>query len=151
MGAESYSHSSNTNEKHSSFWDGCVDFLDAQNQYGFYLRAPNNQWIGINNFLDNALGTKFTSNPVSTTGRVYPYWNRYMQYLLPNDDGSYPLFPCQIRTRDQGTLGEIDGLFAIPGEGLNVEDIIQFSGDDYIVLRNTWYTDDGALIAFRKT
>lgn len=53
---------------------------------------------------------------------------------------AYPLFKCIIHSGSQ-LIGEADGVYVVPGQGLAAGDTISAGGNTYDVFHNTWRTE----------
>lgn len=126
---------SSVDDQHSAFWDPRGGPSDAT------LKILHGSWIGVNNWIG-------TGEDVDGLN-VWPYMHsdyRYTNYLANmwfdalqmNIDGTYPLFPMIVcgDSPNINFYGELQGIYAVPGEQIAAEDKITISGNDYIVFQN---------------
>ena len=106
------------------------------------LRDPNGMWQGTcngfqwnNTFDTNALIPSWTYGC-----QTWPYSHRIqsplqgIENLLPNLDGSYPLFPIiVIGAEPNQMIGELDDVYVTSGIGNSPESIITMGSDKYFV------------------
>ncbi len=63
--------------------------------------------------------------------------------------GEYGLLPIVLNDVDPNVFGELDGVFHISGFNNAVENTLSISGDNYLVMRNTYRTGFNDYIAMR--
>ena len=143
--ADYYQRYSGTMINFNNFWDG---YGSSSGGSGFILDGA---WIPVGN-------NEGDDYPSWNSCNVWPYlhcfldypqelrrYNTMMKKLKKNLDGTYPLLPCMIHGRSGGniypnTYGELQGVYAIPGDGIVSEDTITISGKTYLVVHNCFRT-----------
>lgn len=113
------------NKSSLRFWNG-ADWYNFRNYVGLYPYSDNNVWPGIYSAY-NSYGTKKA--------------NFLMQKCEPNIDGSFPMFPFILMTTKpsyKNIWGELQGVYAVFGEGVKSEDIISYEGKTYKVFKNCY-------------
>ena len=134
---------SSIDDKHRAFWDPPGDSVDGNDAT---LKILHGSWLNVNNWSSEV------AEDVSGVG-VWPYMhsdytatgfneNMWFDALQMNIDGSYPLFPLIVcgDSPNINFYGELQGIYAVPGEQLASEDKITISGIDYIVFGNCFRT-----------
>lgn len=121
-----YANNTNFDDRSSlRFWNGTVWF-NFRNYAGAILQTDNNVWPGIY---------------ASSTNKAKKA-NFLMQKCEKNIDGSYPMFPLILITTkedpNKNIFGELQGIFAVFGEGVKGEDVISYGGKTYKVFKNCY-------------
>lgn len=96
---------------------GYYDMPYRSNVGNFMVRTPNNQWL---------------------QAEVWPWNNTYFTTTtIMRDDGSgyYPLFPAVVNDSALGVMGELDGVYYIPGFGNSAENTLVVGGVNYVVMQ----------------
>lgn len=113
------------NKSSLRFWNG-DNWYCFRNYAGIYESADNNVWPGV-----------YASS--GATGKRDP--NFLMQKCESNIDGSYPMFPFILVTTKptyKNIWGELQGVYAVFGEGVKSEDLITYGGKSYKVFKNCY-------------
>jgi len=142
---------SSIDDKHAAFWDGRGGPSHAT------LKILHGSWHGVNNrssdeyYGDDVNGINVWPYMHSDYRYSDYYGNHWFDLLQMNIDGSYPLFPLVVcgDEPNKNFYGEIQGLFALPGEQLASEDKITISGTDYIVFGNCFRTGTNDYVALK--
>lgn len=69
--------------------------------------------------------------------------------LSSSEISAYPLLPCIMHTATQ-LIGQVEGLFVVPGLGLNSGDTINDGTFTYDVFKNTWRSEAADFYAIRR-
>lgn len=156
VGGTSASHAmfnSDTTGFHSAFFDPSAA----------YVYWIDGSWQLIRN-VDNASGS---TTPEFTGRSVWPYifgGGAYQPaFLQPNLDGTYPLFPTRLEMLSPGTfpaspstlppanaMGELDGVFYVPGVALTSGTTITVSGVTYLAVQNCFRTANNSFAAIKE-
>jgi hypothetical protein len=145
---------SSTDYLHRAFWDPA----GVLNGYHCDLRIIHGTWYGANNWS----GSETSSKDVDGVG-VWPYMhsdyyyssvvlpNRHWDELTRNIDNSYPTFPLLVTAKSPNInmFGFIPHWYALPGEQLASEDIIQIGGVDYVAFGNCFRTSPNDYCALK--
>jgi hypothetical protein len=69
--------------------------------------------------------------------------NQYFEQGDPLLDGTWAPFPCVLvqKTPSYNMIGELDGIFAVHGIGMQSEDELTIGGKVYKVFQNTYHTE----------
>ena len=123
---------SDTTDAHRAFFDPGA----------MYIYWMDGTWKLIRNYLNGAY-TDINVNPFINGSSNAPTWMR------ENLDGSYPLFPCQISSSNPSTnmLGELDGVFFVPGYQQSSGNTITIGSNTYTVVQNTFNTSKNSFAA----
>jgi hypothetical protein len=138
--------------EHSAFWCHVTDGISGLTQStagkvwdGSWLPMFN-QWESNDLYRDQyGAYDVFRTWPYSVAHKSIDSYEEYAQFFMTqlrkNYDGTYPLFPVIVwkgRVAKR-TLCQLQGLYAIPGDGVNAKDSFTIDGKTYIVLPNTYY------------
>jgi hypothetical protein len=104
----------------------------------FQLRARDwsGAWVGFEATKNDSV----SSAPAAGTAVVLPY-RCGLSLLDPNIDGSYSLFSIMMNTATPDTMGQLDGVKCVTGQGLTAETLITIGSIDWIVIPNINRTD----------
>lgn len=138
----------------SSLPDPCVN--------GCYIRWVDGSWIPTPHFSSNSAsrGSALTNatpymwwplrdNSVSDGAEVsnaaselalFTQYTALTQIVSSSQIDAYPLYPVTLENPAQ-LVGQVEGLFVVPGQGLSAGDTITIGGDTYDVFHNTWRTE----------
>lgn len=74
-----------------------------------------------------------------------PGYDAWRKGLMANLDGSYPLTPFTLLTRDgnDAAFGTLHGCHHVPGQGNSAENIVTIDGVDHLVVQNAFRTSVG--------
>lgn len=142
-----------TSGNHSAFFD----------PIGAYAYQVDGSWAGFRNI--NPAGGAGGGSPQVTFWNVWPYIHgggaSQPAWMDANLDGSYPLFPVRLEVyRDlpassssspqPNALGELDGVFFIPGVSLTSGTTITVGSDTYLVAQNCFRTGLNNFMAIKE-
>jgi len=151
-----------TSEYHAAFWDGPCEAYNIGN-YTTLRCWDGASWnkIGGHSILsDRFVITYEASNhganwPYHSCGKGSPPaslyssipWNR----ISKNSDDSYCLFPIipHVPLPDRILFGELEGIYAVPGVDLGPLDTTTINAVDYILVGNTFRSDQNRWAALR--
>jgi hypothetical protein len=106
------------------------------------VRKLNGVWQGmIASSNDN-----FQVTPTASDGSIWPY-NGDFNLLDSNVDGSTALWPVLLNEPTPNTMGKLDGIYAISGQGLTAETLLRLGAIDHLVLPNIFRTDRNDFLA----
>jgi hypothetical protein len=118
--------------------------------------------IGYAYWIDGSWQTMSNTYYTSAGKNIWPYVYGNTQqptWVQPNLDGSYPLFPCRLEMvpatfppgpttiPQPNAMGELDGVFFVPGVGLTSGSAITIGGATYTVVQNVFRTADNSFAA----
>lgn len=135
---------------HRAFWDPAGGSSNGEQSA---LKVLHGTWYNADNWYGE-------TNQDSSGIQVWPYIqsddngtgydpNKWWALLTRNIGDTYPIFPIVIAadSPNKNFFGYFQSLFAVPGDQLAAEDVIQISGDDYVAFPNcfrsethTWVT-----------
>lgn len=134
-------------------------FFDPTTAYVYWV---DGSWQAFQNVSAAGLGT----NPDYTGRQVWPYIYggaaTEPTWMQPNLDGTYPLFPTRLEmysstfpatgstTPPANALGELDGVFFVPGVSITSGTTITISGVTYLVLQNCFRTAENSFAAIKE-
>jgi hypothetical protein len=106
-------------------------------------------WSGFGNYYGNLDTNICVNNCIwpyiysETRSSTYGYGNALIETADPQIDGGFqllPIVPCQ-ETPSENIIGELDGIFAVVGDGPIAEDVITINSKPYKVFQNTYHTN----------
>lgn len=109
---------------HSSFWRPSSNTSSPRNATLKY-RDNAGQWTGFSNVNGNSF----------SPGRVYPTNNTNPVNMRNDPTGSYALIPATLYIPLTDVVGELDGVFYIPGFSNASENIVTIASQDYLVVQ----------------
>lgn len=138
----------------SSFPDPCAG--------GAYLRWVDGTWLPIFNYQNanaqraQAIGSQGTygvwplrdcsgsdaadANTNLNELAIFQSYTGATAFISSAGISAYPLFPCVIHSGSQ-LIGQGDGIYVIPGQGLSAGDTVTVSSDTYDVFHNTYRSE----------
>lgn len=124
--------------------------ITGQPSHALCYRMPSGSW----NLLHNSQhGLNQIENSYNNYNGLWPWVSQKIGLERNTIDGSPILTPAVLQHRnsavDKGVLGELDGVFHVPGFGQTAESIITYSGDDYLVVNNVYRTGNGDFAAIK--
>lgn len=103
-----------------------LGFTPADRNSPCRLRRPDGSWLGVrsrSNFYDPA---------TASGGKSWPYAYGFTN-LKPDLDGAYSLYPVVLMERSPDNwYGQLEGIFAVAGNGLTAEASITQGRDSYV-------------------
>ncbi len=127
--------------------------FDTTGYYSTLKILAGTSWIEMKSKSGSTLYTINVVWPyVSSVVGIYGKLNMFTNYLRENLDGSRPLPPVipMISSPSKNTVGELQGIFAVPGfGGVAAEDVITIDTDTYIVFPITPNADRSDFFAFK--
>ncbi len=122
---------------------------------GLQVMMPGGSWSGFSNYGNNE-NTSYLTSASFTANLTFPWGGSQarlegLKSIRPNNEGEYVLFPILISAvANSENIGELEGVFFLPGfNTLAAGDIIQYDGDDYLVIQNIHRNGDADHIAMR--
>jgi len=114
---------SDTVTGHAAFW--CPRNETSSAHSALRMRMPDGSWPAAYQ------GNVFRLLPARDSTDI-------SFYLRECPDGTRPLRPVVLATSGpaNNALGEMDGIFQVPGFGAAVEDLVTYDGDDYLMVQN---------------
>lgn len=136
-----------------------------------YLRWVDGTWQNVAHY--TGAGATRAQQRVGTTYSIWPQRDVAVtdgsdNSLVDNEDtlfeafastarqvssseiSAYPLLPCILHTNGQ-VIGQLEGLYMVPGLGLNSGDTISDGTDTYDVFKNTWRSETVDFFCIRRT
>jgi hypothetical protein len=137
------SHINVTDQNAGKVWDG--SWFSMQNRFTSSTNIYD-QYGNYSVFRSWPYTIGHRHNDSGTTGD-----QRLMTALRRNYDGTYPLLPIVVwkSTVTKRTVGQIQGLYAIPGDNTNPGDVFTVSGITYVVLPNTYLRSNQSWAALK--
>lgn len=134
---------SNATDQHRAFpmSDRGIAGNDPQpaNKHQMKVRGLDGVWRG----LEGARGDSQASPPASNVNIIWPYRDGFSE-LDENLDGSYMLWPITLNLATEDgfdTVGRLDGVRAVTGQGLTAETPIRRGSIDWLAFPNIFRTD----------
>ena len=126
-----------------AYWDGQTDLA----QYNSSLLVLDSFWIPLGAYIsDISVPNNRGLWPANCTDYITTPEDKPWYKLKSNIDGTYRLFPVIPYTLsgypNANIYGELDGVKAVPGIGLNSEDTLTDGGDSYVVFQDTFRTQN---------
>lgn len=130
---------SNSTNQHRAFTHSDPN-TTATNQAlrSFQMRArrPDGVYAGFAaTYSDN-----YNHANLATEDFIWPYGGDF-SLLDVNLDGSYALFPVQLHHRAPNSLGQLDQVRAVTGQGMTAESTVKVGQVNYLVVQNINRTD----------
>jgi hypothetical protein len=128
----------------------------ADPAYGaMHVMTPGGSWTTVQNYGNN-VNDSFLNDSGYTSNCTFPFGGSSalragLESIQPNLEGEYMLFPilASIASNEEN-LGQIEGLFFVPGYNtIAAGDIIQYGGNDHLVIQNIHRNGDADHVAMR--
>lgn len=71
---------------------------------------------------------------------VFQLYSSVTEIVSNSQINAFPLYPVVLENANQ-LIGQMDGLYVVPGQGLSAGDTITVGSDTYDVFHNTWRTE----------
>lgn len=91
-----------------------------------------------------------TTDQVDNEDTLFEQFTSTGRQVSSSEIGAYPLLPCLFHSATQ-LIGQIDGLYMVPGLGLNSGDTISDGTFTYDVFKNTWRSETADFYCIRRT
>lgn len=136
-----------------------------------YLRWVDGTWQMVAHYSGNSAtrgNSRLTSNPysiwpqrdVATTDgsdaslvdnedTLFEQFTSTNRQVSSSEIAAYPLMPCILHSSNQ-VIGQLDGLYMVPGLGLNSGDTISDGTYTYDVFKNTWRSETVDFYCIRR-
>jgi hypothetical protein len=118
-------------------------YFDETPEYGtMRLRELGGEW---HRYEAQRSGSPFTP---SVTGKnlIWP-WCGGLDLLEPNTDGTYTLWPVMLNSRVPNTVGQLNGVRCVTGQGLTAESTVTLGAVDWLVVPNISNTERDQFLA----
>lgn len=89
---------------------------------------------------DNSATDGAENSNVASELALFTQYSAASQIISSSEIGAYPLYAVILTNANQ-LVGQVDGLFVIPGQGLSAGDTVTVGSDTYDVFHNTWRTE----------
>lgn len=98
---------------------------------------------------DNTIDDGSNNSSVDNEDTLFEGFTSTARQVSSSEIAAYPLLPCILHSPNQ-LIGQIEGLFVVPGLGLNSGDILTDGTYTYDVFKNTWRSETIDFFAVRR-
>jgi hypothetical protein len=99
-------------------------------------RSWDGSWIGYESSRQDSISIP----PAAGRAVIWPY-RCGLSLLDPNLDGGYSLWPIMMIDSTPNTIGQLDGVRCVSGQGVTAETLIRIGSIDWMVVPNIFRTD----------
>lgn len=89
---------------------------------------------------DNTVSDGAETDNTASEAALFTSYSAVSQIVSSSQISAFPLYPVILENANQ-LIGQMDGLFVVPGQGLSAGDTITVGSDTYDVFHNTWRTE----------
>jgi len=89
---------------------------------------------------DNTTGDGTENDGTGSELNLFGGYSATSVIVSPSQIGAYPLYPVILVNPNQ-LIGQVDGMYVVPGQGLSAGDTVTVGSDTYDVFHNTWRTE----------
>lgn len=104
-------------------------------------------WPQRNVTINNRDGSN--NSTIDNEEQLFEQFSSTNRQVSSSEIGAYPLLPIIAHQQDQ-LIGTVDGLYMVPGLGLNSGDTINDGTDTYDVFKNTWRSETDDFFCIRR-
>lgn len=98
---------------------------------------------------DNTTSDAAETDNTGSEVALFTTYSNLTQIVSPSQINAYPLYPVILESPTQ-LVGQVEGLYVVPGQGLSAGDTLTVGGDTYDIFHNTWRTEFPDFFAMKR-